>query len=320
MSSSPSKIPLVQYQEAASPPPVFCIVARPTNCPVDINVQFLSQTGWSESGDRLRFHYQHTITSSHPLAQLLGSAEPHVIIRHHDREEDRLVAVQIQLSGDIHVLSNDEEYARQFFAGAFLEFPPGFRTLDDFDISEEWIEDPARVAMFAGMVAGSFSWDPSHDCPPAIRASLEEAQAALSIANYRSCVVMCRRTLEALLKFAFVRLLHRPAEDRRGHTLSLNAMIDEFRREASTPIPIHLLHIADSLRLVGNVPGAHAAEIPNYQFTRYDAEFALASMYHFLNQYFSKIDPEVSQYFTLTIDLDSNDEDTGPTAAVEPSP
>jgi len=81
-------------------------------------------------------------------------------------------------------------------------------------------------------------------------------------------------------------------------------MIEKFKKEEFSPIPSHLLHVLDSIRLIGNVPGAHAAEIKGYRFSRSDAEFALASVYYFVEQYFSKIDTEVSEYYTLKIDLD----------------
>ena len=68
-------------------------------------------------------------------------------------------------------------------------------------------------------------------------------------------------------------------------------------------MPDHLLHVADSIRVIGNVPGAHAADIADYHFSRSDAELALYATTHFLDQYFSKIDKEVTQYYTLTIDL-----------------
>jgi hypothetical protein len=83
----------------------------------------------------------------------------------------------------------------------------------------------------------------------------------------------------------------------------LNEMIQDFRSQKPSPIPDHLLHVADSIRLVGNVPGAHASEIANYHFSRSDAEFALFATVHFLDQYFSKIDKEVTQYYTVTIGL-----------------
>ena len=35
----------------------------------------------------------------------------------------------------------------------------------------------------------------------------------------------------------------------------LNDMIQEFRKQKPSPIPDHLLHVADSIRLIGNVPG-----------------------------------------------------------------
>jgi hypothetical protein len=81
----------------------------------------------------------------------------------------------------------------------------------------------------------------------------------------------------------------------------LNDLIIAFKK--TDKIPEHLLQVADSLRLLGNVPGAHPAEIPGYQFTRYDAEFGLASALYFNEQYFTKIDKDVSSYYSLEIDL-----------------
>lgn len=67
------------------------------------------------------------------------------------------------------------------------------------------------------------------------------------------------------------------------------------------------------MRLLGNVPGAHAAEIPNYRFTRSDAEYALYAVSHFLHEYFNKIDTAVTEYYTLTVDLNMNLSDEAPT-------
>jgi len=175
--------------------------------------------------------------------------------------------------------------------------------LEDFEVTEEWRTDEETKAMFAGMLAGAFGWDPSHNVPDNIQQSLDEARRALDIANYRSCVVMSRRTLEAVLKFGYQRLLKKEPINKKGHGLMLNEMIQEFRAQKPSPIPEHLLHVADSVRLIGNVPGAHASDIANYHFSRSDAEFALYAAIHFLDQYFSKIDQEVTQYYTLTIDL-----------------
>lgn len=150
---------------------------------------------------------------------------------------------------------------------------------------------------------GAIGWDPLLQIPPNINQSLEEAHKALLIANYRSCVVMCRRTIEAVLKYAFKRLLSEEAVDSRGPPLSLYSMIARFKGCQPQIIPIHLLHLLDSVRLIGNVPGAHATEIEGYRFTRSDAEFTLATVSYFLQQYFSKIDDEVTTYYTLTIDL-----------------
>jgi len=114
---------------------------------------------------------------------------------------------------------------------------------------------------------------------------------------------MSRRTLEAVLRFGYQRLLKKQPADKKGRGLMLNDMIQEFRRQKPSLIPEHLLHVADSIRVIGNVPGAHAADIADYRFSRSDAEFALYAVADFLDRYFSKIDKEVTQYYTLTIDL-----------------
>jgi hypothetical protein len=132
---------------------------------------------------------------------------------------------------------------------------------------------------------------------------MAEARATFDITNYRSCVVMCRRSLEALLKFAFPRLLAKQPVDNKGKALTLDGMIKALRATTPPKIPVHLLHIADSLRVLGNVPGAHAAEIAGYRFSRYDAEFAIGALGYFVDQYFSKIDSEVGSYYTLTVDV-----------------
>ena len=163
------------------------------------------------------------------------------------------------------------------------------------------------LAMFAGMLAGAMGWDPSNSIPDNVRLSLDEAKRSLEIANYRSCVAMSRRTLEAVLKFGYERLLGKSPVNKRGFGLMLNEMIQDFRNRKPLPIPEHLLHIADAVRLIGNVPGAHASDLANYHFSRSDAEFALYATTHFLDQYFSKIDQEVGRYYQVTIDLSGSD-------------
>ncbi len=125
---------------------------------------------------------------------------------------------------------------------------------------------------------------------------------------------MCRRSLEALLKFAFPSLLGAEPLDNRRRALTLDAMIKAFRAPTPPRIPVHLLHIADSLRVLGNVPGAHAAEIADYRFSRFDAEFAIGALGYFVDQYFSKIDSEVGSYYTLTIDLSDESSPNQPEA------
>ena len=298
------RYPLSSYADPSSGARVFSLRATPNFSPLDVNVAFLVRSGWNQSVDRLRFHiFQETNAfSGHPLARVLN-VDPHLLIRQLDRDEDRFVSIHVSVDGEIMVLSNDPEFARSFFDGLFLECPPSFHTSEEFEISEEWQTDDNTRALFAGMLASALGWDPSHNIPENIQQSLDEARRSLEIANYRSCVAMSRRTLEAVLKFGYERLLKKKPENKKGHGLMLNEMIQTFRSQKPALIPEHLLHIADSIRVIGNVPGAHAADIASYHFSRSDAEFALYATIHFLDQYFSKIDKDVTQYYTLTIDL-----------------
>jgi hypothetical protein len=59
----------------------------------------------------------------------------------------------------------------------------------------------------------------------------------------------------------------------------------------SQPIPRHWLNIADSVRNIGNVPGAHPRAIPGYRFSKQDAELAYTNTSGFVAAYFEKIAP-----------------------------
>jgi len=294
--------PLSSYSDSPSAVPVFRLRAVPQFSPLDLNLAFLFRSGWNQSVDRLRFHFEHKFAGAvqNPLT---NAFDPHLLIRRLDRDEDCFASVHAFVKGEILVLTNDASYAHHLIEGIFLECPPSFHTLEDLVIEEEWCSDPTILAMFTGMLAGAMGWDPSHSIPDNVRLSLEEARRSLEIANYRSCVAMSRRTLEAVLKFGYERLLGKPPVNKRGFGLMLNEMIQDFRSRKPLPIPEHLLHIANAIRLIGNVPGAHASDLANYHFSRSDAEFALYATTHFLDQYFSKIDQEVSTYYQITIDL-----------------
>lgn len=299
-----TKIPIGDYLMNREGSPVYRLKARPNFSPIDVNIQFIIEEGWSHA-DRLRFHpeMEFEVADDNPLAAVLANLKPHLLIRRYDKEEDSFITICVNLKGEIEIFSNDCNFAQKYLRGLFLECPPSFHSVEELEITEEWVDDQQTCAMFLGLLQGALGWDSSRQIPPAIRASLEEAEKALSISNYHSCVVMCRRTTEALLKFAFPRLLGNPAIDSKGKVLSLNEMIERFKKQAPSQIPIHLLHVLDSIRAIGNVPGAHAVEMEGYRFSKSDAEFALASVHYFLDQYFSKIDTEVSEYYTLAIDL-----------------
>lgn len=296
-------IPIGNYFSDNPKKAVYCISGIPDFSPLDINLEFLHSKGWSINTDRIRFHTEikMEVPEKHPMAQILANLKPHLLLRKIDKEEDYFISIQVMLDGGIKILSNDSDKAAEYFRGVFLAFPPSFKESKDISQESQWSDDETTFAMFCGMLHGAYGWDPSHDLPPFLKESIEEAQKSLEIGNYKSCVVMCRRGIEALLKFAFKRLLGKEPLGKNNRPLMLNDLIRGFKGKGH--VPDHLLHVADSLRLLGNVPGAHASEIKDYHFTRYDAEFAISSLLYFVEQYFTKIDTEVTSYYTVSIDL-----------------
>jgi hypothetical protein len=53
--------------------------------------------------------------------------------------------------------------------------------------------------------------------------------------------------------------------------------------------PRHWLNIADAVRNIGNVPGAHPRPIPSYRFSKGDATLAYSNTSSFVSAYFEKI-------------------------------
>ena len=299
-----TRISLKTYFDEQPPTTVYRLRAKPEFSPLDFNLEFLKRRGWSLSSDRFRFHMQQDPPpeKANELVKMLASRPPHILIRRLDKEEDYFVALSIYMDGSIEALGNDSEILKDYVVGLFTEFPPSFQKTADLKVKTEEATDATTIAMFCGMLHGAYGWDPASDLPPSLEESLKEAQSSLGIGNYRSCVVMCRRGLEGLLKFAYERLLGKKPVNKKGRGLMLNDLITGFR--SAKKIPDHMLHAADSLRTLGNVPGAHAADIEGYQFTRYDAEFALSTFLYFNEQYFTKVDTDVRTYYSITIDTE----------------
>ena len=299
-----SHIPISVYFDDKPPEKVFIIKAKPGFSPLDFNLEFLKRQGWSLSSDRFRFHTQQELPpdDANEVIKLLASRPPHILIRRLDKEEDYFIALSVYMDGSVEALGNDPDVLKEYIKGLFTEFPPSFKGIEDFTIEVQEVSEEATIAMFCGLLHGAYGWDPASDLPPSLEESLKEAQSSLAIGNYKSCVVMCRRALEGLLKFAYERLLGKKPVNKKGKELMLNDLISGFR--SSKKIPDHMLHAADSLRTLGNVPGAHAADIKDYQFTKYDAEFALSTFLYFNEQYFTKVDTDIRTYYEITIEAE----------------
>jgi len=133
-----SKIPTRDYSIDGKCPPVYRMKVRPNFSPVDINIQFIFEEGWSHA-DRLRFHLETKIkaTEDHPLSTILTNLKPHLLIRRYDREEDSFLTICISQEGEIEILSNDRNFAQRYLKGLFLECPPSFHSAEELEIVDE---------------------------------------------------------------------------------------------------------------------------------------------------------------------------------------
>jgi HEPN domain-containing protein len=298
------KIPLDTYKDYGKARlRVFRITAKPKSAPIDFNLAVLfEKAGWQPS-DRFRFWYAQDFKEiDNPLLSTLANSPAHILIRKLDREEDSFCICRILLDGCIEILSNDEDYASTFFTDLFVNVPPTLYTLRNWGIRRKWVNDATSVGMFSGSLAGALGW--GKEIPREIEESVVEAIKDYEIKNWHSCVVMCRRCVEAVMKLAYTRFFGQEPKTAKGRDLDLAEIIKRFESGRPDIIPRHLLNIVDSIRNLGNVPGAHPKAIPKYKFTRSDALLALTNLQSFVNAYFTKIDKELGSIYTLRIKLD----------------
>ncbi len=256
---------------------VFRLEARPNSSPVDVNLgALLDESSWNLS-DRLRFW--HTIDGASPLSMV------RLTIRKLDLDEKALVHCQIDAGGTLTILSNSKDYATRFFRGVFTDGPPTFAGVRNWKVKRRWVKDKTSVSFFAGSAASALGWGPK--VPHEIETTMREALRGMEGRNWRSCVVMCRRALQALMEAAYEKFF----SAKPGKGLDLNGITRKFENTTPLLIPRHWLNIADAVRNIGNVPGAHPRAIPGYRFSKSDAVLAYNNTAAFVSSYFEKIAP-----------------------------
>ena len=256
---------------------VFRLEARPYSSPVDMDIAvLLDESSWNLS-DRLRFW--HTMGGASPTSAVRQT------IRKLDFDERALVHCQINIDGTLTILSNNKNSAARFFRGVFTDCPPTFVGVKNWKVKSRWVKDKTSVSFFAGSAASALGWGPK--VPHEIETTMREALRGMEGQNWRSCVVMCRRALQALMEVAYEKFF----SAKPGKGLDLNGIIRKFENTTPLLIPRHWLNIADAVRNVGNVPGAHPRAIPGYRFSKSDAVLTYNNTAAFVSAYFEKIAP-----------------------------
>lgn len=288
------KVPLKSYDNGSAKLELFELKAAPNFSPIDFNIFAMTEIlDWSLS-DRLRFwHAAEDLIQLGPTS--IFDVKPHILVRRLDKEEDALCHCTISMDGEVTIWSNDSDYAEDFFGRLFVNVPPSFHGIEDWKVTRRWFDAPQEMATFTGSLNGAIGW--ADRVPQAIDRSIEEAKASYGQKNWDACVVMCRRALEAIMKLALRRFFQ---QEPKG--LRFNDIVRKFETEKPNVIPKHLIGILDSVRDIGNVPGAHPQQVKGYKVTRLDADLALLNTVAFREAYFSKIDKDVGRVYTVTFD------------------
>jgi len=256
---------------------VFALEARPNSSPVDINLAaLLDESSWGPS-DRLRFW--HTLAGASPLPVV------RLTIRRLDLDENALVHCHLDQDGTVSILSNSKDYANRFFRSVFVDGTPVFAGIRNWKLKSGWTRNKTSIAFFVASVSGALGWGPQ--VPHEIETTMKEALRNIEGRSWKSCVVMCRRALQALMEAAHQKFF----SAKPGKRLDLNGIIREFESVTPLHIPKHWLNIADAVRNIGNVPGAHPRVIRGYRFSKSDAVLAYNNTAAFVSAYFEKIAP-----------------------------
>jgi HEPN domain-containing protein len=302
-SQTGKKVPLKSFDDRSVKLELFELKATPSFSPIDFNIFAMTEIlDWSLS-DRLRFWHAAEELRQHGPASIFD-IKPHMLVTRLDKEEDAFCHCTISMDGEITIWSNDSDYAEEFFSRLFVNVPPSFHGIEDWKITQKWLDAPQEIAIFTGSLNGTLSW--TDQVAQAIDRSIDEAKASYDQKNWDACVVMCRRALEAIMRFAFQRFFQQEPKN-----LGFNDITRKFEKEKPDVIPEHLIRILDSVRDIGNVPGAHPQEIEGYKVTRLDADLALLNTVAFREAYFSKIDKDVGRVYTVRFDPVKQRQDTG---------
>jgi hypothetical protein len=281
-----SHIPLTEYAlKSSKRQGVFQILAKPTFSPIDFNLKSLvERRGWGAS-DRFRFWFVKEEQQVNTLLlKKLVNPEPHILLRKLDVEEDCFCHCEISMDGNVKIYSNDSQYAKDFFVDIFTGLPPSFHELKHWEVKHAWIRDQSSIAFFTGSLQGALGWT-SGEIPLEIKESFEEALQAFEAKHYKSCIVMCRRTIEAIMKLAYERFFKEKPIKPNGQDYTLYEMIRKFQKEKTNILP---------------------------RFTRQDAGGAIFNTQLFLYSYFTKIDKEIRKVYTLKINLNKSKEKDKP--------
>jgi hypothetical protein len=206
-------------------------------------------------------------------------------IRKLDLDEKALVHCHLDEDGTLSILSNSKDYATRFFRSVFVDGPPVFAGIRDWKVKSGWTKNKTSIAFFAASISGALGWGPK--VPNEIEATMKEALRNIEGRSWKSCVVMCRRALQALMEAAHEKFF----SVKPGKGLDLNGIIRKFESVTPLHIPRHWLNIADAVRNIGNVPGAHPRAIQGYRFSKSDAVLAYNNTAALVSAYFEKIAP-----------------------------
>jgi len=291
------KIPFADYTKGKKGIQVYVIKAKPPKNPIEFNLTNLVDViGWNPIKDRFRFFFSDNKLSESLKGTSLEFLDigPRLFLRFLDRDRGGCIGLSVAFDGSILGVSNDDSFAEEVFSAVFFDDPAHSSKIEDWRITKEYTKEKVIIAYFTGILESALGWK-GETLDTTISKDLREAEKALKIGNWKSCIVMSARTVEKLVKDTFQNVID-PFTSQTTEKPTLGMIVGILERQKT--LPSHVLRYLRGLTELRNTihPGG-------YEPTHADALLAFSSAQTIIGWIWERQGKNIGEIYTLEIPL-----------------
>jgi len=291
------KIPFADYSKKKRGIQVYVIKAKPPKNPIEFNLANLVEViGWNLIRDRFRFFFSDNKLSESLKGTPLEFLDigPRLFLRVLDRDRGGCIGLSVSFDGSIVGVSNDDSFAEEVFSAVFFDNPAHSSKIEDWQITKEYSTEKVTIAYFRGILESALGWK-GEALDAIISKDFREAEKALKIGNWKSCIIMSARTVEQLVKDVFQNVIA-PFTSQTTKKPTLGMVVGILEREKA--LPSHILRYLRGLTELRNTihPGG-------YEPTHADALLAFSSAQSIIGWIWERQGKNIGEIYTLEIPL-----------------